>query len=105
MTDEFLQQFRGRLGRWGRALQAARAEEAAQDALPKKEAAPGSNEPAGAGSEAHLAMRRDVMQVLDRSDLDETQKQRILAGMMCPCCSGSGTSMVLEIAGKQSDDG
>ena len=35
--------------------------------------------------------------MLDRSDLDEEQKQSILVAMNCPCCGGSGLSFTMKL--------
>jgi hypothetical protein len=38
----------------------------------------------------HQLFEQQTRQLLDRSDLDEEQKQSILIAMSCPCC-GAGT--------------
>ena len=45
----------------------------------------------------HEAIRKQVLQVLDDSDMTETQKQQILVAMSCPCCGGSGMSLSIPL--------
>ena len=40
------------------------------------------------------------MEMLDRSDLSEEQKQSILVAMNCPCCGGSGLSFTMKLKRK-----
>jgi len=101
MSEPVLDRYRGFYGRFARDIELMRAEEE----ISHVEAAEASDvSPSGVGGNvAHTRMRQQVMELLDRSDLGERQKQRILAGMTCPCCSGSGTSMILEL--DTADDG
>ena len=45
----------------------------------------------------HEAIRQQVLQVLDDSDMSETQKQQILVAMSCPCCGGNGMSLSIPL--------
>jgi hypothetical protein len=45
----------------------------------------------------HQAMRAQVLEVLDKSDMTEEQKQQILVSMSCPCCGGSGMSLTIPL--------
>jgi hypothetical protein len=38
----------------------------------------------------HALFQQQTMEMLDRADLSEEQKQSILVAMNCPCCGGSG---------------
>lgn len=93
MADHLLERYRGRLGRFGREVRVAHAEQTVGARAPEP---PPLSDP-GAGNAAHQATRRQVMAVLDDSKLDEDEKQRVLAGITCPCCSGGGASMVVDL--------
>ena len=43
----------------------------------------------------HQAMRAQVLEVLEKSDMTEEQKQQILVSLSCPCCGGSGMSLTI----------
>ena len=45
----------------------------------------------------HEAIRQQVQNVLDNSDMTETQKQQILVALSCPCCGGSGMSLSIPL--------
>ncbi|MEE2996633.1 MAG: hypothetical protein VX700_05760 [Pseudomonadota bacterium] len=45
----------------------------------------------------HEVVRAQVLQVLEDSDMTETQKQEILVAMSCPCCGGSGMSLSIPL--------
>ena len=47
----------------------------------------------------HDAMQRQVLEILEDSDLTEDQKQEILIAMSCPCCGGSGMSITIPLKG------
>jgi hypothetical protein len=66
------------------------------DAMP----APSSS---GASDDAslHDLFQQQTMAMLDRSDLDEEQKQSILVAMNCPCCGGSGLSFTMKLKRKR----
>jgi hypothetical protein len=49
----------------------------------------------------HDLFQRQTMDMLDRSDLDEEQKQSILVAMNCPCCGGSGLSFTMKLKRKK----
>ena len=40
------------------------------------------------GASLHDLFAQQTRAILDNSDLDEEQKQRILVAMQCPCCGG-----------------
>jgi hypothetical protein len=45
----------------------------------------------------HDLFQQQAMQLLDRTDLDEEQKQGILVAMSCPCCGAGGMSFTAKI--------
>ena len=45
----------------------------------------------------HEAIRQQVLQVLEDSDMTETQKQQILVALSCPCCGGAGMSLSIPL--------
>ena len=45
----------------------------------------------------HQAMRTQILEVLEGSDMTEEQKQQILVSMSCPCCGGSGMSLTIPL--------
>ena len=38
----------------------------------------------------HELLQQQTREMLDRTDLDEEQKQNILIAMSCPCCGAGG---------------
>lgn len=48
------------------------------------------------GSSLHEAFQREVQKLLDATDMSEEDRQRILTGMVCPCCGG-GASVVVPL--------
>ena len=49
----------------------------------------------------HDLFQQQTMAMLDRSDLNEEQKQSILVAMNCPCCGGSGLSFTIKLKRKK----
>jgi hypothetical protein len=49
----------------------------------------------------HDLFQRQTLEMLDRSDLSEEQKQSILVAMNCPCCGGSGLSFTMKLKRKR----
>ena len=45
----------------------------------------------------HDLFAQQAMQMLDRADLDEEQKQNILVAMNCPCCGAGGMSFTAKL--------
>jgi hypothetical protein len=45
----------------------------------------------------HELFQQQTMAMLERTDLDEEQKQNILVAMSCPCCGGSAMSFTAKI--------
>jgi hypothetical protein len=49
------------------------------------------------GLSLHELFAQQAMDMLDRSDLDEEQKQNILVAMSCPCCGAGGPSFSFKL--------
>ena len=49
------------------------------------------------GLSLHELFAQQAMAMLDRSDLDEEQKQNILIAMSCPCCGAGGPSFSVKL--------
>jgi hypothetical protein len=45
----------------------------------------------------HDLFERQTREMLDRSDLDEEQKQNILVAMSCPCCGAGAMSYTVKL--------
>jgi hypothetical protein len=48
----------------------------------------------------HELFGQQTMEMLDRADLDEEQKQTILVAMSCPCCGAGGLSFTTKLKRK-----
>lgn len=49
----------------------------------------------------HQAMRQQILQILEDSDMSEEQKQQVLVAMSCPCCGGSGMALTIPLDGSK----
>jgi hypothetical protein len=49
------------------------------------------------GLSLHDLFAQQAMNMLDRADLDEEQKQTILIAMSCPCCGSGGLSFTAKL--------
>jgi hypothetical protein len=45
----------------------------------------------------HELFEQQTREMLDRSDLDEEQKQNILVAMSCPCCGAGAMSYTVKL--------
>lgn len=45
----------------------------------------------------HDAFQTQINVLLENADITEEERQRILMGMSCPCCGGSGISMTIKL--------
>jgi len=45
----------------------------------------------------HQLFEQQTREMLDRSDLDEEQKQNVLVAMSCPCCGAGGMSYTAKL--------
>ena len=51
----------------------------------------------GNDAPVHDLFQRQVAEVLDKSDLDETAKQAILVAMNCPCCGAGAMNYTAKV--------
>ena len=49
------------------------------------------------GDTLHQLFAQQTRSMLDRTDLDEEQKQSILAAMSCPCCGAGAMSYTVKL--------
>jgi hypothetical protein len=49
------------------------------------------------GPSLHELFEQQTRQLLDRSDLDEEQKQNVLLAMSCPCCGAGAMSYTVKL--------
>ncbi len=45
----------------------------------------------------HELFQQQAIKMLERTDLDDEQKQNILVAMSCPCCGAGGLSFTAKI--------
>ena len=57
--------------------------------------------PPVADQSLHDLFQQQTMEMLERSDLSEEQRQSILVAMNCPCCGGSGLSFTMKLKRKK----
>ena len=63
--------------------------------------APTSDDQAEAGGfSLHDLFAQQARAMLDRTDLDEDQKQNVLVAMSCPCCGAGGMSFTAKLKRK-----
>jgi hypothetical protein len=48
-------------------------------------------------SSLHRLFEQQARRMLDRTDLDEEQKQQILVAMSCPCCGAGAMSYTVKL--------
>jgi hypothetical protein len=48
----------------------------------------------------HELFQQQAAAILDQADIDEEQKQSILAAMSCPCCGAGGMSLSVSLRPK-----
>jgi hypothetical protein len=59
---------------------------------------PSSDDETKAGSfSLHELFAQQARAMLDRTDLDEEQKQNVLVAMSCPCCGAGGFSFAAKL--------
>ena len=67
-----------------------------RDAAPPVD--PGAGDPVSYSNlSLHQLFEQQTQQMLDRSDLDEEQKQNILVAMSCPCCGAGAMSFTAKL--------
>jgi hypothetical protein len=69
------------------------------DAFAKPSSAPAGNEPVRPS--LHELFAQQARTMLDRTDLDEEQKQSVLVAMSCPCCGAGGLSFTAKMKTKR----
>jgi len=50
----------------------------------------------------HDLFQKQVLEVLEKSDIDEEAKQAILVAMNCPCCGAGGMNYTAPLKRKKS---
>ena len=80
---------------------------ATASAPPPADSFSNSSPPAGedsqiqsSGFSLHELFAQQAMKMLDRTDLDDEQKQSILVAMSCPCCGAGGLSFTAKLKRK-----
>ena len=53
----------------------------------------------GGSMSMHDAFQRDVLRLLENTDISDEDRQRVLSNTACPCCGGSA-SMVVSLGKK-----
>ena len=79
----------------------APAEQPTLDQLFETALPPAESTPVIGDASLHDLFQQQTMEMLDRSDLSEEQKQSILVAMNCPCCGGSGLSFTMKLKRKK----
>jgi hypothetical protein len=51
----------------------------------------------GAAVSLHQLFEQQTRRMLDRTDLDEEQKQNLLVAMSCPCCGAGAMSYTIKL--------
>jgi len=70
---------------------------AAPGAKPTEPAATPDEQISYSGLSLHELFEQQTREMLDRSDLDEEQKQHILVAMSCPCCGAGAMSYTVKL--------
>jgi hypothetical protein len=63
---------------------------------------PSDDETKASGFSLHDLFAQQARAMLDRTDLDEEQKQGILVAMSCPCCGAGGLSFTAKLKRRKS---
>ena len=69
---------------------------AKEQAQPASEATP-EDQISYSALSLHALFEQQARQLLDRTDLDEEQKQNILVAMSCPCCGAGAMSFTAKL--------
>jgi len=67
------------------------------DAAPNDPAAAADDQISFSSLSLHQLFEQQTREMLDRSDLDEEQKQNILVAMSCPCCGAGAMSYTVKL--------
>jgi hypothetical protein len=73
-----------------------------RDQRPSRRAAPASSPPSEdpisySSLPLHALFEQQARQLIDRTDLDEEQKQNILLALSCPCCGAGAMSYTAKL--------
>ena len=67
-------------------------------AAPETASSPPSEDPISYSSlSLHALFEQQARQLIDRTDLDEEQKQNILLALSCPCCGAGAMSYTAKL--------
>jgi hypothetical protein len=69
----------------------------AERPAPPAEAAPADEQIFTSSLALHELFEQQTRQLLERSDLDEEQRQNILVAMSCPCCGAGAMSYTVKL--------
>ena len=69
----------------------------AAKAAPSDQAPAADEQISYSSSSLHDLFQQQTRELLDRSDLDEEQKQNILVAMSCPCCGAGAMSYTVKL--------
>jgi len=72
----------------------------AHTAPPSEIVPPSEEQIAYSGLSLHDLFQQQTREMLDRTDMDEEQKQTILLAMSCPCCGAGGLSFTAKLRKK-----
>jgi hypothetical protein len=81
----------------GKRRRAAARKAAAKPARRRKSPASADDPIAYGATALHDLFQQQVRTMLDRTDLDEEQKQGVLIAASCPCCGGGGFSFTARL--------
>ena len=76
---------------------ASRASHSAPHSAPAGREAPPDDRVSESMLSLHALFEQQTRAMLDRSDLDEEQKQNILIAMSCPCCGAGAMSYTVKL--------
>jgi hypothetical protein len=72
----------------------------AHEAQPGEVVPPSDEQIAYSGLSLHDLFQQQTRDMLDRTEMDEEQKQTILLAMSCPCCGAGGLSFTAKLSQK-----
>jgi hypothetical protein len=81
----------------GREVSSSASRSTANRAPAKSDAASADEQIFGRSLSLHQLFEQQTRQMLDRTDLDEEQKQNILVAMSCPCCGAGAMSYTVKL--------
>ena len=82
----------------GKRRRAVKVRKAATKPARRRKSPASADEPIAYGAVSlHDLFQQQVRTMLDRTDLDEEQKQGVLIAASCPCCGGGGLSFTARL--------